>query len=114
MLSEGLPFSSVLSSVRFRNLFLNLKSIELKGIFYGFCLFVAVSSYPCIQEISDALELQKKYADKPIVFLSVALEYDEENIAEWKNFIAGKNERFPGIHVVAEKQSLNFRGRSVQ
>ena len=95
----------------------------MKGTFYGFCLFVAVSSYPCIQEIPDALELQKKYADKPIVFLYVALEYDEENIAEWKNFIAGKNERFgnfldnkpfPGIHVVAEKQSLNFRGRSVQ
>ncbi len=72
--------------------------------------------YPCIQEIPDALELQKKYTNKPVVFLYVALEYDEENIAEWKNFIAGKYERFgnfldnkpfPGIHVVAEKQFGN-------
>jgi thiol-disulfide isomerase/thioredoxin len=76
--------------------------------------------YPCIQEIPDALELQKKYANKPVVFLYVALEYNEENIAEWKNFIAGKNERFgnfldnkpyPGIHVVAEKQFGNEKLR---
>jgi thiol-disulfide isomerase/thioredoxin len=71
---------------------------------------------PCIEEIPDALELQKKYANKPVVFLYVALEYDEENIAEWKNFIAGKHKRsvnfldnksFPGIHLVAEKQFGN-------
>lgn len=72
--------------------------------------------YPCIQEIPDALELQKKYTNKPVVFLYVALEYDDENIAEWKNFIAGKHPRsvnlladisFTGIHLVAEKQFHN-------
>jgi thiol-disulfide isomerase/thioredoxin len=71
--------------------------------------------YPCIQEIPDALELQEKYADQPVVFLYVALEYDEQNITEWKEFIAGRNKRFekflnkpfPGIHVVAEKQFRN-------
>lgn len=71
---------------------------------------------PCIGEIPDALELQKKYANEPVVFLYVALEYDEENIAEWKRFIAGKhirsvnildNKSFPGIHLVAEKQYGN-------
>ncbi|MCI5057390.1 MAG: TlpA family protein disulfide reductase [Flavobacteriales bacterium] len=72
--------------------------------------------YPCIQEIPSALKLQEEYKDKPVVFLYVALEYDEENIASWRQFILGKNERFsqvlnnkpfPGIHLVAEKQFLN-------
>ncbi len=72
--------------------------------------------YPCIQDIPDALELQKKYKDKPVVFLYVALEYNEENIASWKKFIAGKDQRFanfvdfkpfPGVHLVAEKQFNN-------
>lgn len=72
--------------------------------------------YPCIQEIPTALKLQEKYKDKPVVFLYVALEYDEENIANWRQFILGKSERFsqvlnnkpfPGIHLVAEKQFLN-------
>lgn len=72
--------------------------------------------YPCIQEIPAALELQEKYKDEPVVFLYVALEYDEDDIANWKQFISGKNERFgqelnnepfPGVHLVAEKQFLN-------
>jgi thiol-disulfide isomerase/thioredoxin len=72
--------------------------------------------YPCIQDIPDALELQKKYKDKPVIFLYVALEYNEENIANWKKFIAGKDARFanfvdfkpfPGMHLVAEKQFGN-------
>ena len=70
---------------------------------------------PCIEEIPDALELQKKYKDQPVVFLYVALEYNDQNIAEWRNFISGKNlqfakylnKPFPGVHVVAEKQFLN-------
>ena len=71
---------------------------------------------PCIQEIPGALKLQEKYKDKPVVFIYVAMEYDEENIANWKQFILGENERlghflnnkpFPGIHLVAEKQFLN-------
>jgi thiol-disulfide isomerase/thioredoxin len=72
--------------------------------------------YPCIQEIPNLVDLQTRYADQPIVFLFVALEADQENIKEWKNFIAGKNERFkkfldgkpfPGVHLVAEKQFRN-------
>ena len=72
--------------------------------------------YPCIQDIPDALKLQEHYKDKPVVFLYVSMEYDEENIANWKQFINGKDERFgeylnhepfPGVHVVAEKQFLN-------
>lgn len=72
--------------------------------------------YPCIQEIPDALKLQEAYKDKPVKFLYVAMEYDDENIANWRNFIQGKDERFgkfldhkpfPGIHLVAEKQMRN-------
>ena len=72
--------------------------------------------YPCIEDIPDALELQKKFRDKPVVFLYVSLEYNEEQIANWKRFIAGKDQRFanfvdfkpfPGVHLVAEKQFGN-------
>lgn len=72
--------------------------------------------YPCIQEIPDALLLQEKYKEKPVVFLYVALEYDSTAIANWKRFIAGQDERFgtllnnkpfPGVHLVAEKQIRN-------
>jgi len=71
--------------------------------------------YPCIQEIPDALKLQQKYKDEPIVFLYVAME-SEDKIDEWKQFIAGKderfadfldNKRFPGIHLVAKDQTRN-------
>jgi thiol-disulfide isomerase/thioredoxin len=67
---------------------------------------------PCIQEIPGALKLQDEYKNKPVVFLYVALEYDKNDIAGWRNFIAGKNKRFldepfTGIHVVAEKQFGN-------
>ncbi|MEM6717957.1 MAG: TlpA disulfide reductase family protein [Bacteroidota bacterium] len=70
---------------------------------------------PCIQEIPEAMKLQEKYKDDPVVFLYVALEYDQENVDNWKNFIQGKDERFqkyldkpfPGVHVVARKQFNN-------
>jgi len=71
--------------------------------------------YPCIQEIPDALKLQEKYKNEPVVFLYVAME-SEDKIEEWKQFIAGKNEQFgellenkpfPGIHLVAKKQTRN-------
>jgi thiol-disulfide isomerase/thioredoxin len=71
---------------------------------------------PCIQEIPAALELQEAYAKEPIVFLYVALEYAEEDIERWKQFIAGKTKRsqslfdgntFPGMHLVADKQFNN-------
>lgn len=71
---------------------------------------------PCVEEIPDALKLQEKYKGKPVVFLYVALEYDEENITYWKEFISGENIRsrkyleskpFGGIHIVAEKQFGN-------
>jgi thiol-disulfide isomerase/thioredoxin len=75
--------------------------------------------YPCIQEIPDALLLQEKYKEKPVVFIYIALEYDSTDIANWKKFIAGQDERFgkllnnkpfPGVHLVAEKQ---FRNESI-
>jgi thiol-disulfide isomerase/thioredoxin len=75
--------------------------------------------YPCIQEIPDALKLQEKYKGQPVTFLYVALEYDNEDIAGWREFIAGENKEFgkllkgkpfPGVHLVAEKQ---FRNESI-
>lgn len=72
--------------------------------------------YPCIQEIPDALQLQEKYKDEPVKFIYVSMEYDQEDIDNWKNFIAGKDNRFgkitdykpfTGIHLVAEKQMRN-------
>ncbi|MCU0358541.1 MAG: TlpA family protein disulfide reductase [Cyclobacteriaceae bacterium] len=67
---------------------------------------------PCLQQIPEALKLQESYKDKPVVFLYVALEYDEKDITRWRKFIAGKYKRFldkpfPGVHVVAEKQFGN-------
>ena len=67
---------------------------------------------PCIQEIPEALKLQKAYKGKPVEFLYVALEYDKNDIERWRNFIAGKQKRFldepfTGIHLVAEKQFGN-------
>lgn len=71
---------------------------------------------PCIQEVPDALALQEKYKNEPVVFLYIALEYGEPQIANWKKFIAGQDERlgellnhrpFPGLHLVAEKQFRN-------
>ncbi|WP_373521710.1 TlpA family protein disulfide reductase [Aquiflexum sp.] len=71
--------------------------------------------YPCIEEIPDALSLQEKYKDKPVNFVYVALEHSSD-IIRWKEFIAGKNQRFgkfldnkpfPGVHLVAEDQFRN-------
>lgn len=71
--------------------------------------------YPCIEEIPDALSLQEKYKDKPVNFIYVALE-SSSDIIRWKEFIAGKNQRFgkfldnkpfPGVHLVAEDQFRN-------
>ncbi|EOZ98752.1 Thiol:disulfide oxidoreductase [Indibacter alkaliphilus LW1] len=71
--------------------------------------------YPCIEEIPDALSLQEKYKDRPVIFIYIALENSSE-INRWKEFIAGNNQRFgkfldnkpfPGIHLVAENQFRN-------
>jgi thiol-disulfide isomerase/thioredoxin len=70
---------------------------------------------PCIQEIPAALELQNNFAED-IEFLYVALEYGDEDIERWKEFIAGNtktsqklfnNGPFPGVHLVADKQFNN-------
>ncbi|MEL6135434.1 MAG: TlpA disulfide reductase family protein, partial [Bacteroidota bacterium] len=50
--------------------------------------------YPCIQEIPNALALKEQFDSDDVVFMYVALEYDEENVANWKNFIQGKDDRF--------------------
>lgn len=71
--------------------------------------------YYCIKEIPDAIKLQAKYADDPVVFMYVSMEYDENDIENWKNFILGKNKKFaqflnqpfPGLHLVADKQMNN-------
>lgn len=72
--------------------------------------------YPCIKEIPDALELQKQYKGKPVKFIYVSMESDNEDIDNWRNFINGNDKRFgklldfkpfPGIHLVAEKQMRN-------
>jgi len=61
---------------------------------------------PCIASIPKHIELQEKLKDQDdIVFLCVALEYDNEDIKRWKEFL--KNRSYPGIHLVAEKQFLN-------
>jgi len=71
---------------------------------------------PCIQEIPDALALQEKYKDKPVVFLYIALEQGNNHIAGWKKFIAGESplseklfdhKPFPGVHLLAENQMRN-------
>ncbi|WP_373493058.1 TlpA family protein disulfide reductase [Aquiflexum sp.] len=71
--------------------------------------------YPCIEEIPDALSLQEKYKDQPVNFIYIALE-NGSDIIRWKEFIAGKNQRFakflgnkpyPGLHLVAENQFRN-------
>lgn len=70
---------------------------------------------PCIEEIPEAIKLQEKYKDAPVVFLYVALEYDKKDVANWKNFIQGKDENFqeyldklfPGVHLVARRQFNN-------
>jgi thiol-disulfide isomerase/thioredoxin len=72
--------------------------------------------YPCIKEIPDAIKLQSEFQDEPVIFLYVALEYEEDEIARWKEFVQGNDEQykellndkpFPGVHLVAEKQFLN-------
>ncbi len=72
--------------------------------------------YPCIREIPEAIKLQMKYKDKPVVFLYVGLENSDEDIINWKKFIAAKSKRFaefldykpfPGIHLVAKRQFRN-------
>jgi len=61
---------------------------------------------PCIASIPKHLKLQERLKDQDdIVFLYVALEYDNEDIIGWKKFL--KSRTFPGIHLVADKQFLN-------
>lgn len=60
---------------------------------------------PCLASIPKHRELQAKFTEDEVVFLNVAMEYDEENIREWKQFL--KENDFPGTHVVAEKQFHN-------
>lgn len=62
--------------------------------------------YPCIQVIPKHLELQERLKDRSdVVFLFIALEYDQEAIERWKKFLIDKD--IPGTHVVADKQFLN-------
>ncbi len=60
---------------------------------------------PCIEAIPDHLALQKKLEGEDVVFLNIAMEYNENDIDRWKKFIKKKN--FTGTNVVAEKQFAN-------
>jgi peroxiredoxin len=73
---------------------------------YVYMDFWGTWCWPCIESIPDSRDMQTRFKENDqIVFLNIALEYDEENIQEWKEFLQ-KND-FPGIHVVAEKQFRN-------
>lgn len=73
---------------------------------YVYMDFWGTWCWPCIESIPDSRDMQARFEENDqIVFLNIALEYDEENIQEWKEFLQ-KND-FPGIHVVAEKQFRN-------
>ncbi len=60
---------------------------------------------PCIASVPKHIELHKKYIDKDIVFLNVALEIGSTEIERWKKFI--EDNGFTGVHLVAEKQFYN-------
>jgi thiol-disulfide isomerase/thioredoxin len=71
---------------------------------------------PCLDEIQNALGLMAEFQHDSVVFLYVALEYQEKQIESWRQFIAGKGDHalkylkgrpFPGIHLVAERQFRN-------
>ncbi len=61
--------------------------------------------WPCIASVPQHIELHKKYLNQDIVFLNVALEYSEEDIARWKSYV--KEKSYTGVHVVADKQFHN-------
>jgi thiol-disulfide isomerase/thioredoxin len=61
---------------------------------------------PCIEAIPKHLALQESFKDTDgIVYLYVALEYDDEDIERWQQFVADRD--WPGVHLVANKQFLN-------
>ncbi len=61
---------------------------------------------PCIQSIPYHKELQESLKDRDdMVFMYVSLEYGEEDIKRWKEFVA--EEDWPGVHLVADKQFNN-------
>ena len=61
---------------------------------------------PCIKAIPKHLELQKSIKNNDdVVFLYVAMEYNEKDKDRWKKFISSKY--WPGIHLVAKKQFKN-------
>lgn len=60
---------------------------------------------PCISAIPHQRNLQKKFSDKEVVFLNIALESGKNYMDKWKKFL--NNNDFPGIHVVAENQFSN-------
>lgn len=60
---------------------------------------------PCIAAMPKLVKLEKQLEGEDVVFLMVALEYNEGNVANWKKYLQDKN--VPGTHVVAEKQFKN-------
>lgn len=71
---------------------------------------------PCIQNIPKVLNLMAKYEEEPVKFLFIALEYSDEEIERWKQFVRGGGNKqvpqlpktgFPGEHWVARGQFQN-------
>ncbi len=60
---------------------------------------------PCIEAIPHHRELQNKFEGQDVIFLNIAMEAGEREIDAWKKFL--RENDFPGIHVVAEKQFRN-------
>lgn len=95
----------------------NLRSLEeFKGKIV-YLDFWGTWCYPCLQELPESRKLQELYKDKDVAFIYVALEYGNEDIQRWKNFVSGKEslsyaiflgkQSWPGVHLVAEKQFRN-------
>lgn len=87
-----------ISASNFRLLSVNGDSISLSD-FAGKVVYLDFwSTYcaPCVAEIPSAIELQKQFEKKDIVFINVALNY---NLDEWKQFI--RSRELQGVHLIA-------------
>ncbi len=77
----------------------------------------------CIEQIPEALKLQKHYQNQPVKFIYVAMEATEKDIENWKTFISGEHKMtkkltngrgFTGLHLVAEGQFENEQIKDYQ
>ncbi|WP_435315220.1 redoxin family protein [Cellulophaga fucicola] len=74
---------------------------DLKGK-YVFIDIWATWCTPCINEIPHLEELQKKYENKNIIFLSISID-DKKNKDKWKKMIKEKN--LKGVQLIADNKA---------